>query len=166
MMLAKLNPHMKHFTPENFHACTLGSLLGRAHLVKDRILDGHLVPYGVTAKQFKVLIILAQFGIDTPAEVARYLGLDSGSITRMLDRLEHKALIERQRSESDRRQVRLVLTREGQCLADRLPHIGAEAMNELVGVLDAGELADLERILTKLLLASGDTLPELRTGQS
>ena len=156
---------MKHFTPQNFHNCTLGLLLGRAAVVKDRVLDSHLVNYSVTAAQFKVLIIMERFRVDTPAELSRHLGLDSGSITRMLDRLEQKNLIERRRSEADRRQVQLVLTAEGQALVGRLPHIGAEAMNELVSMLEPNELADLERILTKVLLASGDTLTALWVGE-
>ncbi|MBM3109634.1 MULTISPECIES: MarR family winged helix-turn-helix transcriptional regulator [Pseudomonas] len=155
---------MQHFSPENFQTCTIGLLLGRAALVKDRILDSHLQDFGVTAAQFKVLIIVSQYGVDTPAELCRYLSLDSGSMTRMLDRLEQKQLIMRRRCPDDRRQVRLGLSEEGQKLADQLPQIGAAAMNELVGVLGATELATLEGLLTKVLLAAGDTLTALRVG--
>jgi DNA-binding MarR family transcriptional regulator len=156
---------MKHFTPENFRSCTIGLLLGRSSAVKDRILDAHLVPDGVTAAQFKVLIIMQQIEVDTPAELCRYLSLDSGSMTRMLDRLEQKDLVCRRRSEADRRQIRVELTDAGRQLADRLPHIGAEAMNQLVGVLEPAELADLERILMKVLVAAGDALTIARIGQ-
>lgn len=155
---------MQHFSPENFQTCTIGLLLGRAALVKDRILDSHLQDFGVTAAQFKVLIIVSQYGVDTPAELCRYLSLDSGSMTRMLDRLEQKQLIMRRRCPDDRRQVRLGLSEEGQKLAGQLPQIGAAAMNELVGVLGATELATLEGLLTKVLLAAGDTLTALRVG--
>ena len=75
-------------------------------------------PHGITAAQFKVMIIIAQFGVDTPAELCRHLSLDSGSMTRMLDRLEQKGLLARKRSEQDRRQVQLVLTEDGQRLLD------------------------------------------------
>lgn len=156
---------MDHYTPDTFHTCNLGLLLGRGSALKDRILDAHLVPYGVTAAQFKVLIINARFGVDTPAQMSRYLALDSGSMTRMLDRLEHKGLLMRRRSEADRRQVQLVLTDDGEALAARLPVIGANAMNELVGMLEPGEIAELERILTKLLMASGDSLLALGQAQ-
>lgn len=155
---------MPHYTPENFQTCTLGMLLGRAALVKDRILDSHLQAFGVTAAQFKVLIIVAQFGVDTPAELCRYLALDSGSMTRMLDRLEQKDLLIRRRCPDDRRQVRLALSEEGNKLADQLPHIGAAAMNELLGALAPDELASLEHLLTKVLLATGDSLTALRVG--
>ncbi|MDD2056434.1 MarR family transcriptional regulator [Pseudomonas sp. GD03860] len=154
---------MPHYTPENFQSCTLGLLLARAALVKDRILDSHLQAFGVTAAQFKVLIIVAQYDVDTPAELCRFLALDSGSMTRMLDRLEQKDLIVRRRCPDDRRQVRLELSEEGQKLADQLPHVGAAAMNELLGVLAADELASLEGLLTKILLAAGDTLTAQRT---
>lgn len=128
---------MKHFTPDEFHNCHLGMLLGRAALLKDRIIDTHMEPVGITAAQFKVLIIMAQHGIDTPVELCRYLSLDSGSMTRMLDRLEQKGFLVRQRSAEDRRQVQLVLTEAGQALADRLPFIGADAMNQLAEPLAA-----------------------------
>lgn len=153
---------MQHFTPENFQSCTIGMLLGRAALVKDRILDRHLQDFGVTAAQFKVLIIVSQYGVDTPAELCRFLSLDSGSMTRMLDRLEQKGLIARSRCPQDRRQVRLELTADGDVLAGQLPQIGASAMNELVGVLAPDELKTLEKILTKVLLAAGDAVTALR----
>ena len=156
---------MKHFTPENFHNCHLGLLLGRAAILKDRIIDTHMEPHGITAAQFKVLIIMAQFGVDTPAELCRNLSLDSGSMTRMLDRLEQKDLLSRKRSELDRRQVQLVLTTEGQRLADMLPHIGADAMNELAGAVTPDELKTLEYILKKILLAAGDPITIQRLGE-
>ncbi|AOE61327.1 MarR family transcriptional regulator [Pseudomonas corrugata] len=155
---------MKHFTPDEFHNCHLGMLLGRAAVLKDRIIDTHMEPVGITAAQFKVLIIMAQHGTDTPAELCRYLSLDSGSMTRMLDRLEQKGFLVRQRSAEDRRQVRLVLTEAGQGLADRLPFIGADAMNQLAGAISREELQTLEQILKKILLAAGDPITMLRLG--
>jgi len=34
---------MPHFTPDNFHNCHLGLLLGRAAILKDRLLDRNMV---------------------------------------------------------------------------------------------------------------------------
>ena len=156
---------MTHFTPDSFRHCHLGLLLGRAALLKDRIIDTHMEPHGVTAAQFKVLIIIAQFDVDTPAELCRNLSLDSGSMTRMLDRLEQKNLLMRQRSEADRRQVRLVLTDDGKALADLLPKVGADAMNQLAGAISPQELQSLEQILKKILLAAGDPITVMRLGE-
>jgi DNA-binding MarR family transcriptional regulator len=79
-------------------------------------------------------------------------------MTRMLDRLEQKELLVRTRSEADRRQVRLVLTDSGKEIADLLSEIGAKAMNEMVGVLEDSELAMLEKLLTKVLVAAADPI--------
>lgn len=156
---------MSHFTPENFFDSQLGMLLGRTANLKDRILDQYLEVHGVTAAQFKVLIIVAEWGLDSPGDLCRHLSLDSGSMTRMLDRLEQKGLIRRARSEADRRQICITLTPDGQELVARLPHIGADAMNQLVGVLETAELAELERLLKKILLNAGDPVACWRMGK-
>lgn len=154
---------MTHYTPEKFEYIRIGMLVGRAALLKDRILDGYLVPHGVTAAQFKVLMIILQ-GYDTPAELCRHLSLDSGSMTRMLDRLQQKNLITRIRSENDRRQVHLALTEEGRALNALLPTIGAAAMNDFTAALTPEELAALESLLKKMLLAAGDAIVIERLG--
>lgn len=147
---------LKHFSADNFESSLIGLLVGRTNALKDRMLDKHLLPYDVTFAQYKVLIIIAQFSSDTPVELCRHLSLDSGSMTRMLDRLEHKGLVVRSRCASDRRQVRLALSDKGQQLADLLPSIGADAMNDTFAALDKDEVDTLQRILTKLLVAADD----------
>lgn len=156
---------MSHFTPENFYDSQIGMLLGRANSLKDRFLDQHLEVHGVTAAQFKVLVIVAEWGLDSPGDLCRHLSLDSGSMTRMLDRLEQKQLIQRNRSQADRRQIHISLTTEGKALAARLPHIGAAAMNRLAGVLETAELAELERLLKKILIDAGDPVACWRMGK-
>lgn len=148
--------HLKHFSADNFDSSLIGLLVGRTNALKDRMLDKYLVPYDLTFAQFKVLIIIAQFSSDTPVELCRHLSLDSGSMTRMLDRLELKGLITRSRSAADRRQVNLALTEKGQTIADLLPSIGADAMNDTFAALDAEEVETLQRILTKVLVAADD----------
>jgi len=86
-------------------------------------------------------------------------------MTRMLDRLEQKNLLIRQRSEADRRQVRLVLTDDGQALAALLPQVGADAMNQLAAAISPQELQSLEQILKKILLAAGDPITVMRLGE-
>ncbi len=60
--------------------------------------------------------------------------------------------------------MQLVLTEEGQQLADRLPDIGADAMNELAGAITPEELKTLESILKKILVAAGDSITLQRLG--
>ncbi|CAE6922266.1 DNA-binding transcriptional regulator, MarR family [Pseudomonas marincola] len=155
---------MKKSITQNFKYASIGLLVARAALLKDRLLDKHLAELDVTAAQFKVLIIIAQYELDTPADLCRYLALDSGSMTRMLDRLEQKKLLVRKRCATDRRQVRLALTASGLELAAHLPEVGAAAMGEFVGVLEPEEVQALEASLTKILLAVDDPIVALHIG--
>nr|WP_276583996.1 MarR family transcriptional regulator [Pseudomonas sp. RIT-PI-AD] len=142
----------------------MGHLLHLVNQRKDSLLDKHLAPHDVTVAQFKVLLLLARDNLDTPATLCRPLSLDSGAMTRMLDRLECKGLIERERSSADRRQVRLHLTEQGRAFSKHINRIAADAMNELTGPLEPAEFDELQRLLGKLLTPSApDTPGELRT---
>jgi hypothetical protein len=66
-------------------------------------MDACLNPYGLTAAQFIILRRIAEGVATTAAELCRVLEYDTGSMTRMLDRLEEKNVIIRERSSDDRR---------------------------------------------------------------
>lgn len=147
---------MTRFKPDNFSLrYSLGHLIHLVNSLKDRLLDKHIVTYDITAAQFKVLLMLARNTADTPAELCRCLSLDSGAMTRMIDRLESKDLIARVRSTTDRRQVRLELTEQGHSLSKQIPQIAADAMNDLTGELTHSEVDELERLLKKILVPAG-----------
>ena len=89
---------MKHYKPEDFpFPNSIGQLLGRAAALKDRLLDAHLSELEISAAQFRVLVFIGMERANTPADLCRDLGTDSGSMTRMLDRLEKKGLLLRHR---------------------------------------------------------------------
>ena len=120
---------MANFSAASFKLVHLGILLGRTAALKDRLLDRHLMPLGITAGQLKVLRIIGR-GDDTAVALCRHLSIHSACMTRMLDRLERKGLIVRARDDQDRRQIRLVLTEEGQALSSQRPTTEVDAMNE------------------------------------
>lgn len=108
------------------------------------------MPLGITAGQLKVLRIIGR-GDDTAVALCRHLSIHSACMTRMLDRLERKGLIVRARDDQDRRQIRLVLTEEGQALSSQRPTTEVDAMNEFTECLTAEELSLLECLLEKIL---------------
>lgn len=151
---------MPHFDREHFSLQhSPGHLIALTNQLKDRLLERHLVDHGVTAAQFKVVLLISQSRASTPADLVRLLNLDSGAMTRMLDRLEQKGLLRRERSNEDRRQVRLTLTEAGEAFGVRVPQIAADATNELTGCLTRSELDELQRLMKKMLMAA-DALPE------
>lgn len=152
---------MPHYDPnQGFpYKNSLGYLLHQAGLLKDRILDRHLAPLDVTSAQFKVLIYLHYGQVQTPAELSRQLHLDSGAMTRMLDRLASKGLIQRKRCPEDRRVVLLQLTDSGLEVAHKIPEVTVNALNELAAPLTRDEFNALVKGLWKLLGQAGITPP-------
>lgn len=141
---------MDHFSADSFKSDHLGILLGRTAALKDRLLDRHLAPLGITAAQLKVLRIIRR-GDDTAVALCRHLSIHSACMTRMLDRLERKGLIVRTPDDQDRRQVRLALTSEGETMSTALPTMEVAAMNEFTDCLTSEEVSRLESLLAKML---------------
>ncbi len=74
----------------------------------------------VTLPQYRALVVLASRGPQKAADIAAELGVAPSTGTRMCDRLLRKGLIRRDRSSTDRRVVRLVLTAPGRELVDHV----------------------------------------------
>ena len=111
----------------------------------------------LTDAQWKPLWMLKTERADTAFELAREMSIDAGAMTRMLDRLAAKGLIERVRSETDRRVVHLRLTPEGHAAADRIPHVLADVNNDLLRGFSKAEWQQLKEFLHRLR-ANGEAL--------
>lgn len=83
-----------------------------------RLHKPFLEPLGLTFPQY--LVMLALFG-GTPqsvGEVGAALGMDTGTITPLLKRLERSGMITRERDKRDERRVLIELTETGQGLRE------------------------------------------------
>jgi DNA-binding MarR family transcriptional regulator len=65
---------------------------------------------GVNRTDMRCLDILSQEGGATAGRIAELMGLTTGAVTTVLDRLELAGFARRERDENDRRRVRVVLT--------------------------------------------------------
>jgi DNA-binding MarR family transcriptional regulator len=136
---------------------SLGYYLTKARNVLVARTDRAVRPLGLTAQQIGVILMLSCGRADTPFELSRAMSYDSGSMTRMLDRLEKKGFVVRARSDADRRMVRLALTQHGRDVAGQLPALGAAVLNEQVRGFSEAELATLIALLGRLIAnGSGD----------
>lgn len=96
---------------------------------------------GVSDMQF--MSYLQQEGPLSPGRLSELSRLKSGSVTGVIDRLEQAGWVHRERDESDRRKVRVVLDEERLNAAES-PYAGQAA--NLRRVLDAFQGEELETI--------------------
>jgi DNA-binding MarR family transcriptional regulator len=129
---------------------SIGYLIRQAQLAMHRTIDTRMVALDLTAQQWIPLLLLDQRKAQTAAELSRCLGVDTSTTTRMLDRLEAKGLLERQRSAEDRRIINLVLTETGKTLAGKIPYVTAESLNLHLRDFSQAEFTELKRLLRKL----------------
>ena len=81
-------------------------------------------------------------------ELQDYLGIQPGSMSELIGKLEQKGLLQRVASEKDRRSRILMLTEQGRELTDAV-----KEEQELFGILSEEEQGQLRALLTKLLEA-------------
>lgn len=135
---------------------SLGYYLSKARNVLGQRMDRALEPLGLTASQIGVMLLLLWRRANTPYDLSRELSYDSGSMTRMLDRLEKKGLIARSRSSTDRRVVELALTAPGEDAARQLPAIIARVLNEQLRGFSQEEVTQLMCLLARFIANAPD----------
>src|SRR5262245_62511378 len=116
-----------------------------------RRVDRHMQPLELTGMQWEPLLMLWLGRADTVAALARVIQMGDASMSRMLDRLEEKDLVRRERSESDRRVVKLHLTAKGKKVANRIWPIVVDGMHVHLDGFKKEELAQLNGLLGRML---------------
>ncbi|HEX7387854.1 MAG TPA: MarR family transcriptional regulator [Castellaniella sp.] len=133
----------------------VGLLLKHLHMLLHRVMDHKACPLGLTAYQWRPLLLIHHKGIDTPAELARALNIDTGAVTRALDRLEAKGFLQRERACDDRRVVKIVLTDEGHRVTSRILPLIADTLNLHLQGFSEDEFRMLLSLL-KRMIANGE----------
>jgi DNA-binding MarR family transcriptional regulator len=143
---------MNHYTPENFSLTqSVGFSINKARNLLITEMDTALKDLDITSQQMGILLSVHWSVATTPFELSRLLGIDTGLMTRMLDKLEARGLLERSRSIEDRRVVNLELTKEGNAIAVRLPSIAPVVLNRRLKRFTKAEFEEFRRLLNKFL---------------
>jgi DNA-binding MarR family transcriptional regulator len=116
-----------------------------------RQVELRMQPLELTAMQWEPLLLLALGRADTVAALARECRVDCGAMTRMLDRLEQKQLLQRQRNDSDRRVVNLCLSDKGRALAAQIPQVVCDELQRHLQDFSAQEIQTLNGLLTRMV---------------
>jgi DNA-binding MarR family transcriptional regulator len=127
------------------------ALLRTADLVR-RAVGRAVETHDITLQQYNVLRILrgaGEQGLPT-LEIAGRMIEQAPGVTRLLDRLEAKGLVRRERCRQDRRQVLCWLTPAGSELVERLDEPVDKADVEAVAMLSPEEQDRLLRMLDSI----------------
>ena len=122
-----------------------------------RAISGKVHEYGLTPPQFGILEALHHLGPLPLGELAEKLLVTGGNVTYVMDRLEAQGLVQRCRSEEDRRVVTAVLTPEGRDLVAAVFPEHATFIAGLMSALDVREQDELRELLKRLGKGIGES---------
>lgn len=124
---------------------------------------------GLTASQLLILQLLRQGEDFTAGEVARQVSLSQATVTTIIDRLEKRGLVVRERGQEDRRKVFIYLTDAGEAALSDAPKPLQESFIQQFQDLHDWEqsmiLSALERVAYMMDAQHIDASPVLDIGQ-
>jgi len=143
------------YTTDTFRPQTsIGYLIRRIHKLGLARMEAAFVDLDVSFIQWAVLSLIRYDIARTASGLARDIGHDSGAMTRVIDQLEERELVQRSRDKADRRVVKLELTPAGDAMVNALCPLVMDIWNEVLEGIEAEEIqpfiATLTRILVKL----------------
>lgn len=124
------------FLPES----SLGYLVRRLHQQSALALEPVFAREGITMTQWSTLVSVMLQRATTCIDLARDLAHDKGAMTRLLDQLEARGLVRRERSGDDRRFIQLAVTDEGRAVAERCRDRVARCWNRWLDDLSTQEV--------------------------
>lgn len=134
----------------------------------DRDCASLLAPHGLSEGRFVILFLLEAAGEGlAPNVLAEQAGVTRATVTGLLDGLEKDALIERMADPTDRRALRIRLTRRGKQLAKKMFDQHSRWIGSLFANLTLSEREQLALLLTKVTANVGSEAPPqaLRQGR-
>jgi len=113
-------------------------------------IKSHVTDAGLSVSQFGVLEALFHLGPLSQAEIAKKVLKSTGNITMVIDNLEKRVLVKRERKHDDRRFYSIQLTPEGRQLIGSIFPRHAEMIVAEMRALSIAEQEELGRLCRKL----------------
>jgi DNA-binding MarR family transcriptional regulator len=132
-----------------------GYWLRRLSNLVHQTFERKLAEFDITVSQWNVLVAIYRDDARTPLELARFIDIDTGAVTRLVDRLALKGLIMRVADATDRRSICLELTEKGKQLVPQLIQRADLNDQQFFSVLTPSEHEQLKMMIGKLLSANG-----------
>jgi len=114
------------------------------------LLNQQLIKSNLTFPQYRVIRVLGRFGAMPMNKLGEHMLVTPGNITGLVDRLEGRGCIERVEKGTDRRIIKIELTRKGEILYQQTSAENRKLVNRIMRVLTRDELLNLAKLLQKI----------------
>lgn len=128
------------------HQC-INFLLTTAQHSVFQYLNSKLSPYDITPAQYSVLSCLWGKDYATPKQIAESVGLETSTISGVLDRMQKKGLIDRVVDTDDRRAIQVIITKSGQDLQKPIQEIIEQVNRDVLKDFSKDEVSQLKSAL-------------------
>ncbi|MEO8281413.1 MAG: MarR family winged helix-turn-helix transcriptional regulator [Ideonella sp.] len=129
----------------------LGYHLAHAVFTTSVMFERHIgTPFQLSKIEYSMLMLILSNGPLAPKRLAHALALTAPKMSMLLDRMQSRGLLRRERSEIDRRSQNVVLTPEGDRIANRSAAAAVSAEAALSSRLSRAERAMLVELLSKV----------------
>jgi DNA-binding MarR family transcriptional regulator len=141
----------QHYQVSTYRAQnSIGYLVKRAHSLMLDVMEPLLEERGFSFVQYVILAWLRDGIAVNPKDICAQYRHDSGAMTRVIDQLAERGLLERMRRDRDRRKVELQLTPAGREAIEGLLPLVVEKLNLALVDFSSEEVQELLRLLIKL----------------
>ncbi len=122
----------------------------RAYLAIMPLFDARMEQYALRAVDFSVLTLINANPSLTQRRLAQAVNVSPPNMATLLDKLEQRGLLLRQRNPLDKRSQTLVLTTEGARLCAKAETTASELETQATAMLSDAERAQLLHLLQKI----------------
>ena len=142
----------RHYSAGTFACSTsVGYLLKLSHVLMHDQVSAAFAAHDLSFIQWITLMKLKEGKVATASDLCKTMHYDNGSVTRLLDQLEARGLLRRERSKSDRRVILLKLTAVAEKKIAELVPVAVDELNAALGDFSKAEFAQLTKLLNKLI---------------
>jgi DNA-binding MarR family transcriptional regulator len=155
----KVARHWARLGPDiDIQTLTIGLQISQLSILNVQLFDRICAPYGITASDAAMLMVLRRAAKDTPvrpSDLGKMFNLSPGTVTWRVNRLTRVKLVERASVQGDGRSYHLELTPEGERVVDAVVIAKTHAARERLGALDSlpGGRDAFARLLERLVEA-------------
>src|SRR5580658_7576267 len=128
----------------------VGYLMKRAHSLMLDAMEPVFEAQGFSFVQYVILSWVRDGIAVNPKDICAQYRHDSGALTRVIDQLAERGLVEPVRRDRDRRKVELQLTPAGRETIESLVPLVVEKLNAALEEFSSEEAKELQRLLIKL----------------